>query len=687
MRVTKQLGSLATLAVLAAGLAPCLGQPTLGEPPRAPQEVSDLPGRAVPLIATGGFSANPASREEVRAFYNAVYSSSQNVEMGSSADVSSCWPGTNSPDFQDAAIRRINWFRAMGGVPASVSRDDDECIENQQAAVMMSANASLDHFPPPAWSCYTPGGANAASNSNLSLGSAGADAITGYIRDFGASNYAVGHRRWLLYPQTRVMATGDVPAQGEYEAANTTWVFDANLFGPRPATRQSSVAWPPAGYVPYPIVFPQWSFALSNADFSVAAVSMTSNGVSLAVELQPYAAGYGENTLVWVPMGLDFTSPTAVFPFGGTDTLYGVSISNIDVGGTMTGVNYTVTVFDPSVPGADYVAPVISGPAQPYAKWTNSYSCAPVNNPHVTGYQWRVSQRAPGSLFDGAENGLTNFTALTSPGYSVITNTPVAAGHWAFYLMHPVPSPQTLQFKELLFPATNTLLSFKSRLGYATTSEVARVQVSLNGGGTWEDIYTQPGAGTNSRGETAFTLRTASLSPCAGQATLLRFNYDVVLAPSYDIFDTVDPNTVGWVLDNILLTNTDQLVNVTTNATPANTFVFQPPETGNYNLEAQAVIFGDFPIGWGPLDEVSAILNPMPVILLSSPMLTNHQLWLQFQLLSGSAPGFALLQAGQLGGAWTTNKTATLTTNVAGSSYRFAIPPPPARQFYRVSAP
>ena len=78
------------------------------------------------------------------------------------------------------------------------------------------------------------------------------------------------------------MATGDVPAQGPNAAANATWVFDANYGGPRPATTEPYVAWPPPGYAPYPVVFPQWSFALSNADLSTASVTMQSNGVSLA---------------------------------------------------------------------------------------------------------------------------------------------------------------------------------------------------------------------------------------------------------------------------------------------------------------------------------------------------------------------------------------------------------------------
>ena len=103
--------------------------------------------------------------------------------------------------------------------------------------------------------------------------------ITGYIWDFGANNYEVGHRRWILYPQTQIMAAGDVPAESSFEAANATWVFDANFGGPRPATTKPYVAWPPEGFVPYSLAFPQWSFALSNADFSAATVTMTSNGV------------------------------------------------------------------------------------------------------------------------------------------------------------------------------------------------------------------------------------------------------------------------------------------------------------------------------------------------------------------------------------------------------------------------
>ena len=171
----------------------------------------------------------------------------------------------------------------MAGLPAAVTFDNGDNTNCQAAAVMMSAQGALSHFPSPGWACYSGPGANAASNSNLALGSDGADSISGYIWDFGANNFEVGHRRWILYPQTQVMGTGDVPDTNGFYAANSVWVFDANFGGPRPSTRTPYVVWPPAGYVPYQVVYPRWSFAYPNANLANATITMLSNGVPIAV--------------------------------------------------------------------------------------------------------------------------------------------------------------------------------------------------------------------------------------------------------------------------------------------------------------------------------------------------------------------------------------------------------------------
>ncbi|MGA2176590.1 MAG: immunoglobulin domain-containing protein [Verrucomicrobiota bacterium] len=587
--------------------------PVLGPAPRAPRNTLGLSGKGPrKLDVTGGFSVNGNSREQVRQFYNAVYTASDGVPLDSTANTANCIAGTNSAAFQNAVLLRINWFRAMSGIPASVTFSASESAEAQSAALMMSANNQLQHDGIPTnWSCFSSSGTNAADYSNLALGLNGPDAITGYIWDYGASDVQVGHRRLLLYPQTQVMASGDVPAQGTNAAANATWIFDSNFGGPRPATTEPYVAWPPPGYAPYPVVFPQWSFALSNADLSVASVTMQSNGVPLSIVVLPYQAGieFGEDTLVWYPSTLDPTSYSTIFPFNGADTVYAITINNVNTYDGSQSFSYNVTVFDPALPGADYVPVTISGTSLPFLNESNSYSCTPSANPNTTGYQWVAAQSTNGNLADNALNGLTNFTIFPPPIYSVITNPPVGSGH-CFHLTHTNPAPQLLQFTEVLFPATNTSLSFQSLLGAATANEVARVQFSTNDGATWVDLYAQPGTGGS--GDGAFAAHTLSLSSCAGHITYVRFDYDYV-GGSYDPQSFA---SVGWCLKNILITGASQLVNFATNVTVSTNFNFVPTELGNWVLEARGVIFNQFGLDWSPARQ----LPLLPPSITSEPL-------------------------------------------------------------------
>jgi Cysteine-rich secretory protein family len=658
-------------------------QVSLGDPPTAPKDVSGLPGKIRRADVTAGFSVNTYSREQMRSFYNAVYNTSTGIPINSTSDITVCFPGTNATAFQNAVARRINWFRAAAGIPANITLDPGNSTTNQAAALIMSANDILNHYPPSTYECYSSAGSAGASNSNIALGYAGADAITGYISDFGSSNSTVGHRRWILYPQTQVMGTGDVPAQGSFQPANATWVFDANLRGPRPATTQPYVAWPPAGYLPYQLAFPQWSFALSNADLSAATVTMKSNGVNLVISNQPYSLGYGENTLVWYPANLN-PATTVAFPFSGADTVYSIVVTNIVIGSVITGFAYTVTLFDPSVPGSDYIPTTISGPTHPSVGLVNNYTCAPLNNPSLTGYQWLVAQTNSGNLFDGAENGSGNFTANISSGYSFVTNGPVASGQYSYYLAMPTAVDQTLQLNETLYPAANTVFSFAHLLGYATTNQIAEVQITTNGGLYWQSIYIQPG---NNAAATSFTTNSFSFSSLAGQAVLLRFNYHYSPGGNGLYYPQIQTNSppIGWFIDNIVIANTAQFVNASTNATSSTNFTFTPTQSGEYFLAAAPVIFNQFPTGFGPITSVSAVV--VPVITLAQPVIASNLVKLNFSITGSSATTFKLLQASQINGSWTTNTTAVLTTNALGLSYYFTTSIGSSTLFYRIQTP
>jgi uncharacterized protein YkwD len=281
------------------------------------------------------------SRVAVQQYYLTEYLASAGVDPGWTGHHGSCNPGATTAAFQTAMVRRINYFRAMAGVPPIVGLQDSYNSKAQAAALMMSVNRALSHTPPPSWICYSDDGYSGASSSNLYLGVYGPAAISGYIHDPGSGNYPVGHRRWILYPQTRFMGTGDVPPRDGYPAANALWVFDQdNMWAPRPATREPFVAWPPSGHVPYQVVYPRWSFSVAGANFSTATVSMTRNGQSIDATVSPVVNGYGENTLVW-QLSAAIPQPPA------QDLLFGVTIDNVISGGQVRQFSYQVIVFTP----------------------------------------------------------------------------------------------------------------------------------------------------------------------------------------------------------------------------------------------------------------------------------------------------------------------------------------------------
>ena len=300
----------------------------------------------IPLVTNQvNLAADPTgSLANARTFYQQEYLSYASTPAGWTGSQASCQPGTTSLAFQQAVLRRINYFRALAGVPANVTFSADANRKAQAAALMISASGQVSHSPSTSWPCYSADASSGAGSSNLFLGEFSWNAITGYMRDPGGLNSAAGHRRWILYPQTQTMGSGDVPAAGAYSSANALVILDGHYGDPRPATRYGFVAWPPPGYVPAPLVFARWSFSYPLADFSQARVSMSSNGANVPVTLAPVTNGFGENTLVWVPYNL---SDAASWPVQAINTSLSVTVSNVLVNGAVRSFSYSLTVFNP----------------------------------------------------------------------------------------------------------------------------------------------------------------------------------------------------------------------------------------------------------------------------------------------------------------------------------------------------
>ena len=288
-------------------------------------------------LLAGGVPAG-MSLAQANWFYQNVFLPPANVAPEWNGNVASDNAGTLGPDYLAAIVARVNAYRWMAGLPGGITLDPTENAEAQQAALMMAANGQLNHNPPSSWIDYTAVGADAAGHSNLGLFDnepSGTNAIDLYMTDPGDNNTFVGHRRWVLYPPERTMGVGDIPSQ-----ASALYVIQPQ---DPPASSVTEVAWPPAGFVPAPLMPERWSLqGPYGADFSNATVAVTENGAPQTVEiLSDNANGYGGDAVVW-------DMPNAPAPQSGQEVVYTVQIDNVEMDGQSQSFSYTTTSFDPS---------------------------------------------------------------------------------------------------------------------------------------------------------------------------------------------------------------------------------------------------------------------------------------------------------------------------------------------------
>ena len=582
--------------------------------PQPPAMASGIRAFAVTAGAqTGGFDVDLSDRQHARAFYNSVFLASNGTADGFTGDVSTCDAGTTSQTFKDAVLLRVNYFRELAGVTDNIDFSAANNSKAQEAALMMSANNSLSHSPPVQWSCWTQAGSDGAGSSNLSYGSYGWTSVRNQMRDNGSNNTAVGHRRWILYPPTEEMGTGDIP-QGSFRATNALWVIDNNFGAIAPVRNIDAssgvpyISWPPPGFVPYPVVFPRWSFTIpnanvgANANFSGATVTMTTGGAPVPVQIQSRPSDSLGNSLVWVPDNIDANQSSAGWPMPLADTTYEVTISNVVVEGASRSFSYSVTVFDPATSDVSETQALISGPDTIPVGHASNYQFDTV--PFAVEYNLRQARMADFEL-EGAENGTQGISDGTNAGYSLISTTVRSGGAASFHLAHPqVPAFEFFVLEQPFLVSATSVLSFDSRLGFAIEDQIAKVQVSADDGQTWIDVYEQAGAGENDPGELNFVGRQVSLGQFANRTVLLRFVYEFYSGRYYP--QTSD--NFGFYVDNISVSDAQVLSDETvTQINTAGDFDFAPEEPGTYLLQVQYLGWADFPGSeWGPAFVVEA---------------------------------------------------------------------------------
>ena len=335
-----------------------MGQARIGGLVRLPHAVLT----AVVTLALGfGIGTLPASakdvdvktssRASVARAYNSVLAPALRVKTGWTGSAAKCRVGKESAASRSATRQAINFVRALNQLDP-VKLDSKLNKQALRAALLMQANGALSHYPTRSQfsQCYTTAGRTAAGRSNLYLSwggkgdrhlSTGARAVVGYMTDAGAGNIPVGHRRWILNPTTRVMATGSTRTANALTVVGTTRSTKAKQ--PR------YLEWPSKGWFPTQLE-PEgrWSVSTSNPRISFAKAKVKVRQVNAKgkvlrkLKVQPHAVqnGYGPHTLVFTVKGVKT-------PKAKKAVRYKVTVSGIK-GAKKSKYTYTVRVFDPT---------------------------------------------------------------------------------------------------------------------------------------------------------------------------------------------------------------------------------------------------------------------------------------------------------------------------------------------------
>ena len=274
----------------------------------------------------------------------------------SSPNIGACQEGALTKAHKMIALEELNYVRSLHGLPPVVY-DDGSQDQVQKCALVLAANAALNHTPPNDWSCWTQPGYTGCSKSNIHIHKYSSaqepkpplEPIVSLLKDENVES--LGHRRWILDPFLKQVSFGAVHGQTQavqqwpyiYTAALMV-VYDqkANISG----KEIEYVAYPQGDYPAQHFVH-NWylSFAAvvddqsfwnnQNVDYSQASIQIKAPGgnIKSAYDIKWNNEGYGlPNHLQWKVVGLS------------NNIEYSVSISNVKWGSKSLNYSYKFTL-------------------------------------------------------------------------------------------------------------------------------------------------------------------------------------------------------------------------------------------------------------------------------------------------------------------------------------------------------
>lgn len=175
------------------------------------------------------------------------------------------------------------------------------------------------------------------------------------------------------------------------------------------------------------------------------------------------------------------------------------------------------------------------------------------------------------ALLEDAENGTAQVTLNDPTGTAtLIQSTVVFEGDYSFHLTNPDGKDTSVTLDPGIQISADTRLIFATKFGLLTSDQVAKVQVSTDGGSNYgATVWSRAGTGSPSGG---FESVEVDLSAYAGQAIHLRFILDLNFGSYYSGIDT----NFGWFFDYIAIGSS---------ATVPRYSIGEPTDAEQYNLE------------------------------------------------------------------------------------------------------
>ncbi len=592
--------------------------------------------------ATTDLCVDTGRRNAVASFWHCVYRASEGAGgMGWTGSYGGCDAGTTGRGFQDDVQRRINFMRALAGLPAGVLVNEGSTVHvdstyrppastlrsaaAQQAALMLARHRnSLGQpvVPLSSFTCFTAAAGNACFRGNLAYGFSGPAAIDEYMREGDAAGLSVwsalaGHRRWLLLPGATTFATGDTPG-GSY--GGTLYQPTNALYCVPPEDELLEVAprftaWPAPGYFPVGLNTRIWSLSHPGADFSAAQVAMTGPAGAVAVTvLDRTSAAYGDPAIVWqVPAAVGACTVAA-------DTVYQVTVSGIRGAGVPASHSHAVTLFDPgtlSEPLA--LAGAVAVPAA-----GASYGFEPVDlaDRHEVG----VAAAVAAGWTEGAEDvPAPRVIDGTGANYALCAALSSYGNYWrtgakAFRLAFPQfvnpPAEDWFELDRVLVTGVSATLNLHYRRGYSSGSKLV-VETSVDDGLSWQAAGSPVMGRSDGYPDGGFTSLSVPL-PANRAAVRVRFRHCWTGGPFYAV-QVYPTQPVGIFLDDLSVTGASELQEIARVPLAGDAHKFRlgtaslgrPLAAGDeYRLRLRATLGGHvFP--WGPTKVVTVTSTPL----------------------------------------------------------------------------